>query len=71
MNPLDTMVTKTLGVRHNDDGSLTLCPPCSKNGCCPTVKFDEAGGAVISDLGESVTFTSEQLALLQLVLSRR
>jgi hypothetical protein len=71
MNPLDSLVAQARGVRPNADGSLTLCPPCSKNGCCPTIKFDESGGAVISDLGESVSFTQEQLALLELVLSRR
>jgi hypothetical protein len=56
------------GARRNADNSITLCPPCSKSGCCPKISFLEGGGAVISDdeggVLQSVTFTPEQLALL-------
>jgi len=71
MNPLDSLVAEALGVRRNDDDSLTLCPPCSKKSCCPTIKFGATGDAVISDMGVSIVFTSEQLELLELVLNRR
>ncbi len=56
------------GLRRNDDGSLTLCPPCSKKDCCPTLKFDEAGGATITDTVDGVEmkipFSAEQLTML-------
>jgi hypothetical protein len=54
-----------LGIRKNDDGSFTMC---SKNGCCPTIKFFDDGSATISDEGQTVVFTREQIQSLGMTL---
>lgn len=50
-----------LGIRKNPDGSFTMC---SKNGCCPTIKFGDDGSAEITDEGQTVKFTPEQIKSL-------
>lgn len=56
------------GVRKNDDGSYTMC--CSKKSC-PTLAFHEDGSATISDEGQVVKFTAEQIHALGLTLTLR
>lgn len=53
-------------IRRNPDGSITMC---SKNDCCPSIVFDEEGGATIFENGAEVKFDKDQICLLGQVIA--